>query len=250
MEDFSKDIAETENSSGNLNNEKENDTDTDDSQKTVDYVRDSNNNNKDNRVLAANDEEVSSPKGRMKIKHYGIIRQSPKAGPAYHHCCYREGDEVFHSKKELNNHHRMVHTKVKCPDCVKIFPTPDALQRHRYLHNEDHQFKCALCNKTCAFQSDLDLHMAKHSEEKIWYCSYDDCNRDFKQKSDLTAHEVVHKGEDFLCEFPGCSYKNKDPRLVKRHQRVHTKKKMVKCTECTEKFVFYMQMNRHRNKVH
>ena len=128
MENFSKDIAENRKLIWQPKQSKENDTDTDDSQKTVDYVHDSNNNNKDNRVMAANDEEVSSPKGRMKIKHYGIIRQSPKAGPAYHRCCYCEGDEVFHSKKELNNHHRMVHTKVKCPDCVKIFPTPDALQ--------------------------------------------------------------------------------------------------------------------------
>ena len=94
------------------------------------------------------------------------------------------------------------------------------------------------------------MHMAKHSDEKIWFCPHEGCDCDFKRKSDLTVHEVVHNGEDFLCEFPGCSYKNKDPHLVKRHQRVHTKLKTVKCTECHKMFVFYQQMERHRNKVH
>ena len=100
---------------------------------------------------------------------------------------------------------------VQCPDSHDVFPTPDALQRHRYVHNTRHQFKCHICNKICGFKSDLDMHMAVHIEEKMWPCPYDDCNREFKRKLDLTAHEVTHTGEDFICEFAGCSYKNKDP---------------------------------------
>ena len=138
----------------------------------------------------------------------------------------------FNSKKKLNNHHKAEHTHVKCPDCNKVFPTPDALQRHRYLHKESHRFKCALRDKICAFKSDLDLHMAIHNNNRIWYCTQDGCNQDFKRKSALTVHEVIHKGEDFMCEFPTCSYTNKDLRLVKRHQRVHTRDAKVKCTEC------------------
>ena len=139
---------------------------------------------------------------------------------------------------------------MKCPDCDKLFPTPDALSRHRYVHDESHRFKCALCDKIYAFKSDLEQHMLKHTEEKLWYCPHDGCTRDFKRKSDLTAHEVVHTGEDFLCEFPNCIYKNKDPRLVKWHQRVHTKEAKVECPVCGEKFVFYMQMKHHRQRLH
>ena len=92
--------------------------------------------------------------------------------------------------------------------------------------------------------------MAKHVEDKRWYCEADRCDKDFKRKSDLTAHEVVHKGEFFICEFPGCKYKNKDPRLIKRHQRVHTKEAKVKCKKCSRKFVFYQQMKRHMLQDH
>ena len=94
------------------------------------------------------------------------------------------------------------------------------------------------------------MHMTVHIKEKMWPCPHDDCDREFKRKSDLTAHEVTHTGEDFICEFAGCHYNSKVLRLVKRHQRVHTKKKTVKCPECGELFVFYQQMKRHKAKIH
>ena len=223
----------------------DNDTDTD-SDKTVDYTA--------NQVLKvpkvpANEQDAMSPKGKLSYKHYGIVRQSPSSPPAKNlQCFYCE--VICHSKLELNNHHKAEHAKVKCPDCIRVFPTPDALQIHRYLHQESHHYKCALCEKVCAFKSDLDMHKMKHKNEKVWYCPHGGCNRDFKRKSDLTAHEVVHSGEDFICEFPKCGYSNKDPRLVKRHQRVHTKEAKVKCPEYPEKFVFYQQMKRHRQNIH
>ena len=163
-------------------------------------------------------------------------------------CYYCEA--ICHSKREINNHHKSEHTTMKCQACPKIFPTPDALLRHQYIHQESHHYKCALCNKTCTFKSDLDMHMLKHVEDKRWYCSFDGCTRDFKCKSDLTAHEVVHKGEDFICKFPKCQYSNKDPCLVKRHQRVHTREAKVCCPDCPEKFIFYHQMKRHRKTAH
>ena len=194
------------------------------SDKTVDYTK--NTESTERITNTDNSLEVSSLKGSIRYRHYGIRRQSPKSTCNINmRCFYCDETEIFHSKRELNEHHRTTHTTVQCPDCCRVFPTLDALQRHRYVHNTTHQFKCHICNKICGFKSDLDMHMTVHIKEKMWPCPHDDCNREFKRKSDLTAHEVTHTGEDFICEFAGCHYKNKDPRLVKRHQRVHTKKK-------------------------
>ena len=209
-----------------------------DSDKTVDYT-----------PKASPEEKVTSPKGSLKYKQYGIKMPSPKTGPNRNRRC-PYCDVICHSKHEWNTHHKTEHTKVQCLDCKKLFPTPDAMNRHQYVHNESHRFKCEICDKICAFQSDLDQHMSKHNEDKRWICSYDGCSRDFKRKSDLMAHEVVHTGEDFMCEFPNCNFKRKDPHLVKRHQRVHTKETKVECPVCGEKFVYYMQMKQHREKVH
>ena len=123
-----------------------------------------------------------------------------------------------------------------------MFPTPDALQRHRYIHISDHQYSCDLCDKTCAFQSDLVRHMERHNYETKWRCEEPDCDREFKRKAELTAHMVVHTGETFMCEYPGCGFSNKDLRNVKRHYRVHTKEKKVQCKKCDKRFTFYMQM--------
>ena len=240
LEDFARELAKNDmESNKNSNTDQANETiDSTDSDKTVDYM-----------PKGSLEELVTSPKGSLKYKQYGIKRPSPKTGPNRNQRC-PYCDVVCHSKRDWNIHHKTEHTKVQCPDCHKLFPTPDAMNRHRYVHNEAHKLRCEICDKICAFQSDLDQHMSKHSEDKKWFCSYDDCTRDFKRKSDLTAHEVVHTGEDFMCEFPDCDFKRKDLRLVKRHQRVHTREAKVECPVCGEKFVFYMQMKRHREKVH
>ena len=163
--------------------------------------------------------------------------------------CYN-CDAVCHSKKQLNRHHKSEHAKIKCPDCNRQFPTADSLQRHQYTHRHDHQINCSMCEEVFAFTSNLVNHMEKHKDERPWKCPEEGCTRDFKRKSDLMAHEVVHRGEYFICEFPNCDYKNVDPRLVKRHQRVHTQEKKVKCTECNKRFVFYQQMKRHQKSDH
>ena len=159
-------------------------------------------------------------------------------------------DAICDSKRQLNKHHRTEHANVTCPDCDKVFPTPDALTRHRYSHKDDHQYSCHICGKTCAFQSDLMRHMEKHNDNRKWKCDKADCDRDFKRKAELIMHMVVHTGEMFMCEYPGCKFTNKDPRNVKRHYRVHTKEKKIKCKKCDQLFVFYMQMKRHMKNKH
>ena len=226
------DFVEQINKSQNKQSESE------DSDATVEYPERHNDTNK-----TMTDSELS-PKGHINYKHYGIKRQSPDQSKSRtYHCYFCEA--ICHSKHQLNRHHKSEHAKVKCPTCIKQFPTPDALQRHGYTHRDDHQLICSICQEVCAFKSDMANHMEKHKEDRPWVCTHDNCGKDFKRKSDLTAHEVVHRGEYFICEFPGCTYKNVDPRLVKRHQRVHTKEAKVKCKKCNRRFVFYQQMKRH-----
>ena len=194
-------------------------------------------------------DEPKSPKGVFRSKHYGIKRQSPTQTKIRHLRCIT-CDATFSSKRELNKHHRTEHANVTCPDCRKTFPTPDTLSRHRYIHQTDHQHKCKYCDRKCAFESDLKRHMEKHTEESPWVCTTDNCGRIFKRKAELTAHEVTHTGETFICEYPGCKFTNKDPRNVKRHYRVHTKEKKIKCKKCDELFVFYMQIKWHMERDH
>ena len=237
VEDFTKTMAEED-----TNRADQDSSDTNDSDKTVDYtIPDS---------TEKETGETTSPKGTVRYKHYGIRRHSPSVPTTIQRMKCIVCDLVLDSKKQLNHHHRVEHSDVTCPDCDKTFPTPDALQRHRYSHKPDHVYICDVCGKQCAFQSDLDRHKEKHEEERRWHCNEDECGRDFKRKAELVAHQVVHTGELFECEYPGCPYTNRDPRNVKRHYRVHTKEKRVKCKLCEQRFTFYQQMKRHMNDKH
>ena len=92
--------------------------------------------------------------------------------------------------------------------------------------------------------------MEKHRDDKLWKCNVDDCNREFKCKAELKAHEVIHVGEEFMCEYPGCKYTNKDPRNVKHHYRVHTQEKTIQCKKCDRLFTYYQKMKCHLTSDH
>ena len=211
-EDFTKDLANQEQTRRDIANE---DTDSD---KTVEYGA----SEPGSPDRQRDPEEIPSPKGVMRYKHYGIKRHSPTASKNRRMRC-PTCDAICYSKKQLNKHHRTEHANVSCPDCDRVFPTPDALTHHWYSHKEDHQYSCDICGKLCPFQSDLMRHKEKHNENRKWTCDEPDCGREFKCKAELVAHMVVHKGELFICEYPGCQFSSNDPRNVKRHYRVHTK---------------------------
>ena len=232
-EDFAKDLATQEHAQRELPAE---DLDSD---KTVEYCE----------PHPDESEETPSPKGVMQYKHYGIKRRSPSKTKVRRLRCMT-CDAVCDSKRQLNKHHRTEHANVTCVDCNRILPMPDALTRHRYIHKEDHQYSCDICGKTCPFQSDLLRHMEKHKENSQWKCNHADCAKEFKRKAELVTHMVTHTGKIFMCEYPRCEFTNKDPRNVKRHYRVHTREKKVKCKKCEERFVFYMQMKRHMERDH
>ena len=188
-----------------------------------------------------------SSRGQLKLKHYGIRRNysSPQSKGKKYNCIYCSVAKS--SKREINEHHRKNHGLMTCVDCSKTFPTPDALQRHRYIHSSTRElFKCETCGETAAFESDMKRHMAKHITTKKWFCVYPGCNRDFKRKSDLTSHAKTHTGPPQQCPQPGCDYSNANPRNLKRHMKSHSDNKPIKCPLCDARFKYYQQLKRHR----
>ena len=71
------------------------------------------------------EEGEKSPKGQLQTQTYGIIKQKPTSKRTYT-CidCWAKRK----SKQEINQHYHEEHSSIKCPDCDKVFPTPDSLQ--------------------------------------------------------------------------------------------------------------------------
>ena len=66
-----------------------------------------------------------SPKGQLRTQTYRIIKRKPTSNRTY--TCIDCGAKRK-SKQEINQYYREEHSSIKCPDCDKVFPTPDSLQ--------------------------------------------------------------------------------------------------------------------------
>ncbi|XP_067002729.2 zinc finger protein 85 [Anabrus simplex] len=96
--------------------------------------------------------------------------------------------------KENMKRHLALHTEKRrfvCEQCGAAFHALQALKDHgKYVHSQTRHFTCAQCGKSFKINSDLNRHMASHSEVRPHVC---DCGRSYKRASHLRRHkESVH----------------------------------------------------------
>ena len=71
------------------------------------------------------DEGEKAPKGQLRTQTYGIRKRKPSGRRTF--TCIDCGAKRK-SKQDINRHYWEKHSSIKCPDCDKVFPTPDSLQ--------------------------------------------------------------------------------------------------------------------------
>ena len=95
--------------------------------------------------------------------------------------------QKFATNRELNDHFRSSHPPLTCSDCKKLFSTPSAFEKHKYIHYE-FMYECETCSKGFHFESELTMHQRKHSADQGLVCFHAKCGKRFKRNSELKAH--------------------------------------------------------------
>ncbi|EAA12990.4 AGAP011418-PA, partial [Anopheles gambiae str. PEST] len=119
----------------------------------------------------------------------------------------------FQSKVGLKNHSR-VHSVVQmfaCKHCPKRFKSPNAHKQHELTHLGV-TFPCPVCAKT--YRYGLKKHGRVHSNEQPFACRY--CPKRFKSPNAHRAHELIHQGVVFTCEYCKKTYRYKS--LLNMHK--------------------------------
>ncbi|XP_055907762.1 zinc finger protein 883-like [Eupeodes corollae] len=130
----------------------------------------------------------------------------------------------------------------QCEECLKIFEGVHRLNRHKKLHEENHQYVCDTCGQTFGTRSHLIDHLSKHNGIKPHICHF--CAKSFQQAGTLKDHLRTHTGEQpFLCSECGKAFKSASN--LRQHQLRHTGVKSYQCSECPSKFTLKSDLSKH-----
>lgn len=108
------------------------------------------------------------------------------------------------------------------------------------------KYKCKVCDKELSHYK-LMLHvLAKHTNEKPFKCTFEECTKTFTNPDYFRTHLRQHFGEDdsFECEICKALFKFKAG--LRKHQAMyHEKDKFLKCTFCSATFYSKSDFNKH-----
>ena len=195
----------------------------------------------DNKPVAPAPKDMSDKqrkiKGQLVVQSFQLARNyKPKCRFSCVEC-----SQKFAMNRELNDHFRSSHAPLTCSDCKKLFLTPSAFEKHKYIHYE-FMYECETCSKGFHFQSKLSMHRRKHIADHGLVCFHAKCGKRFKHSSKLKVHLKNHTGKPIKCDH--CMYTKKDIRNVRAHARVHTDIQNFVCVKCRKRFKWGSQKKR------
>ena len=114
------------------------------------------------------------------------------------------------------------------------------------------KFKCPICpNKQFISKCKLDWHLKCH--ERQFKCTYEGCDKSFKQKQHLKNHLLTHADgvRPFRCKYPNCGKAFKSISHLKDHtQSIHMKLKPFECIFCKSLFSRNSSLKYHIRSIH
>ncbi|XP_036331003.1 transcription factor grauzone-like [Rhagoletis pomonella] len=135
---------------------------------------------------------------RHQAEHAGIERKLIKCDMC---------DAALTTKYGLARHIKTMHTEEYqtpqvCPICSKVSPTLQAHRNHiKFMHSLQRKHVCKLCDKGFKRLTDFKEHMATHTGEALYTCSF--CPQTFKSNANMYSHRKKKHAKEWAeqCEL-------------------------------------------------
>ncbi|KAJ3323584.1 hypothetical protein HDV06_001608 [Boothiomyces sp. JEL0866] len=176
-------------------------------------------------------------------------------------CDYENCDYAGRSATTLRIH-KMIHLDDKdkpfvcdAPGCDYSCNQATTLKLHKAKHEGNEVCDFEGCGYRCRSVRDMTIHRKKHlgitesnsashsrqasadgthkreaSSEKLFECTFEDCEFVTKSYSSLKTHKMIHTGErPFVCDFEGCTYACRLASTLRTHKMIHSGEKPFIC---------------------
>ncbi|XP_063695464.1 gastrula zinc finger protein XlCGF28.1-like isoform X2 [Culicoides brevitarsis] len=158
---------------------------------------------------------------------------------------------ICHNATQFNEHVQRLHGSevFQCDQCEKSFKHPRSLAEHKETHDLiERILPCPVCGKMFKKKRDVTMHVRiVHKKEKKHKCT--DCDKSFTLLGQLKNHLAVHTGQKpYACTFNLCTQAFTQLHALKRHMTTHTGEKPFSCPFCEHKFAekYYMKKHAYR----
>lgn len=116
-------------------------------------------------------------------------------------------------------------------------------------------YKCTFsnCGKIFRFKSEITRHSVTHQTERPYSCIYEDCKKTFKRADSLKNHMRTHIGKlSYICEVIGCDKSFATKAGIQYHKLQHVNSCVFNCEflDCNKSFLTPSQLNQHQKALH
>lgn len=141
---------------------------------------------------------------------------------------------------------------------IENLMTPTTEQGDEYCEefteNGKKSFRCTFadCNKVFRYKSQFTRHLDVHINKKPLICPYEGCKKEFKRGDALKNHMNIHTNRlPFECNFPDCGEKFPTQAHLRYHRLKHEDQKAFKCSfpGCDKTFLTLQQLKQHENTL-
>ncbi|XP_058459144.1 zinc finger protein 62-like [Malaya genurostris] len=171
----------------------------------------------------------------LKHKYSLEVHLGRHAGVTQFQCQYCSSS--FHTKTEMRNHLRSIHTtgsSCECAKCGAVFKTKKLLNQHLESHAEKRNFKCETCEFAFKTLQHLKRHITTVHREVRFSCNH--CTMSYGRKDKLRMHmERAHNIQSyFVCDICLRSFNGKQ--ALDEHKGHHANPKPLECGVCLMAF--------------